>query len=1155
MPFFTSITGGRRTSPPPVASSSRVAAGINVRFTRQRDLPIHTGAMFHAAKQGTEDARAAVLGSAASFSEIFNLIPRAYAETLRKPLREISEIASKAVGVAHALDNLRHHRASGTWPPALVGVHFPKIELTAAFQATQPAALTSMRDAYDSYRTLALEQAISLKSAEHDFLRAKLVPSSYLPRLGDLLAQRWSEVDQTVRKPVYGVGESGQQTLDSYVESPAAKAEYNRLVVDLPQFCGRLILLEDTRYLAEKNKREDKNKLKADADVEMGEIPSSETAISDIVEKTVAKALKKLSIKVSTSFADNVAHYTDASSVGKRLWSEVSSQTRKRRRIEEQGQGNGCQVQETSTQAEEEERRWEERQEVEVVAGLITSHFRYDVPATYPDELLTIPRPLAIRLLLRASSIGTLETARFRAGVHLGPGTNVPGFICIHISAGARYLPKVVPHSNKLQSSYEDFCDRLRWRLYWTAKELSSEAEIKPYDPDYEYPHDRNMCDYKIDYIEKGLEQGRAYIDAFVEEVIPTLQRSQRYKPDLVDVKTVLSFLEDNDYLVLPTDKNLGQSVVTRQWFMSETAKLLNDPKSYKEISLERAKEILESQRMKMMSLADNAITFFGHEQLANFLRSNTDVGDEPKYVIPRFYGIPKIHKNPMRMRPIVPCHQAMQNPAAKYVSKNLKPVVEQLPYVIKGTKDMATKLAKLTLDPRRKFFLVGFDLVAFYTNIDLQYCIESCKTYYKEVVKPDISSLVMMSHALNVAFKNLIFEFDGKFYQQLNGIAMGVAASPDGANIFAAVHEEEFLERDSLSSRRIAFYGRYIDDGFMIVYAETAEDALAYSKSLVRFPGLELTWEVSERSLNFLDLMVYVNPLSMALDWKPFRKARNNLERIPFASHHPMDIKRGTFMGEMSRMAILCSSSANYIDALNDLASIYVARGYPYPLVRKWIKDNSAKRWQNRFADRRVSHVSDVRSSKLLVLKTTFDPVWEAFNVHELSDIIVKQWSLEIAAKRRRWDSFWNSGVNRRLDGQTSTRSLQDIGHQRSEALVVNPDDKREESAASMTTSWVERQDEKADDCWIPELRKIRGSASSEIGRVLDVSKLGFTDARWLVSRKKVRGLSDILNKLKRETLDENSRLKLLNEARRLPLDTETADGDFYEEAMSVVD
>ena len=153
----------------------------------------------------------------------------------------------------------------------------------------------------------------------------------------------------------------------------------------------------------------------------------------------------------------------------------------------------------------------------------------------------------------------------------------------------------------------------------------------------------------------------------------------------------------------------------------------------------------------------------------------------------------------------------------------------------------------------------------------------------------------------------------------------------------------------------------------------------------------------------------------------------------------------------------------------------------------------------------------------------------------------------------RRRWDTLWNSGVRPPLVGQASVGgSMPDEGHQGSEQLVSEGEESQMELAASEHAAADQTPRETNDDLWLPYLRKIPRSASFEVARCLDISKLGFTDARWLVSRKKVRGLSDILNKLKRETLDEHSRLQLLNEARRLPLDTEEADGDLYEGGWS---
>jgi hypothetical protein len=48
-----------------------------------------------------------------------------------------------------------------------------------------------------------------------------------------------------------------------------------------------------------------------------------------------------------------------------------------------------------------------------------------------------------------------------------------------------------------------------------------------------------------------------------------------------------------------------------------------------------------------MNTMADNAISFYQHEQLAKYLWSNIPMEDEPiNKFVPNFYGIPKIHKN-----------------------------------------------------------------------------------------------------------------------------------------------------------------------------------------------------------------------------------------------------------------------------------------------------------------------------------------------------------------------------------------------------------------------------------------------------------------------------------------------------------------------------
>jgi aminopeptidase N len=232
--------------------------------------------------------------------------------------------------------------------------------------------------------------------------------------------------------------------------------------------------------------------------------------------------------------------------------------------------------------------------------------------------------------------------------------------------------------------------------------------------------------------------------------------------------------------------------------------------------------------------------------------------------------------------------------------------------------------------------------------------------------------------------------------------------------------------------------------------------------------------------------------------------------------------------------MAVLSSSSANYLDALSDLARIYLARGYPFALVKKWIKENSAKRWANRFSEKSPSGVTGGSfSSKLLVLKSTFDPAWEEFNVHELEDVVVKQWVNEIAAMRTRWTTFWNSGNQAVVDAFFAGRNTgDDIAEWQTgnhETVNSSEADREGEAADGMT-----------ENLWLKFLRKNRQGNGYTVDRYLDVSSLGLTNARWLVSRKKVRGLADILNKLKRDALDESSRLQELHSmaVATLPMD-----------------
>ena len=67
-----------------------------------------------------------------------------------------------------------------------------------------------------------------------------------------------------------------------------------------------------------------------------------------------------------------------------------------------------------------------------------------------------------------------------------------------------------------------------------------------------------------------------------------------------------------------------------------------------------------------------------------------------------------------------------------------------------------------------------------------------------------------------DIVMDDLVFQFQNDFYVQKDGIAMGVACSPDVANLYGLFFEQRIVPQ----IEDLVFYGRYIDDLFSLVFA-----------------------------------------------------------------------------------------------------------------------------------------------------------------------------------------------------------------------------------------------------------------------------------------------------------------------------------------------
>ena len=250
---------------------------------------------------------------------------------------------------------------------------------------------------------------------------------------------------------------------------------------------------------------------------------------------------------------------------------------------------------------------------------------------------------------------------------------------------------------------------------------------------------------------------------------------------------------------------------------------------------------------------------------------------------------------------------------------------------------------------------------------------------------------IFVMQECLKVGNMDLITQFQGRYYKQKRGLAMGVADSPDLANLYGWA-----FEKDSclLTDDRCEFYGRYIDDIISIVYADSDVEAYNYVSSNVSFDGCVIEWSTGVKSTPFLDMTVSLR--DSQIHFKPYKKDHNHMERVPWISHHPYDVKRGTFIGELSRLAGLSSEVVSYRESVQDLVDLYANRGYPVELVNAWSKKYMRERWLKRPHAPEALKAKTVESDDsngVLVLKSHYNQAWNYFNAKELGEQMLGYW------------------------------------------------------------------------------------------------------------------------------------------------------------------
>ena len=480
-----------------------------------------------------------------------------------------------------------------------------------------------------------------------------------------------------------------------------------------------------------------------------------------------------------------------------------------------------------------------------------------------------------------------------------------------------------------------------------------------------------------VSQLENYIEQTKNNINDQLPEILkqqtPNLTKGE--KTSIKSLKNARQILT-----IKPADKNLGIVIMNTDDYLEQCTKLLTNNSTYRLAETYPKNDIARK-------LTDILISF--NSQLTGYNKKLYDyLQPKPNQTqIPKFYGIPKIHKkyNTLPpMRPIVAHTNSLLTPTARLLDHLLQPVARTYPDYLHNSASLSILLQ--TLEVPETAILVSVDVESLYPSIPQTECLD---IIYKELHSQrhlllfDPNLIIQLLH-INV--NHNYFEFATLIFQQTTGTAMGTAFSPTIANIFMSVILRRFIRTQR---HHPLLLKRYIDDIF-IIWTKSLKQLDTFLTELNNFhPSLHYTHEHSTESTDFLDLTVYKGPHfqhTKHLDTKTFQKAQNLYQYLHFTSCHQRSIHKAIIIGECVRYVRSNTTKENYNRMVQLFETRLHVRGYPPSFTKKAIALISY--------DNRQKYLQQAKPEKAIVRRPPLFKCIAPPQFHQLKQIILKNYS-----------------------------------------------------------------------------------------------------------------------------------------------------------------
>ena len=864
------------------------------------------------------------VSAAHTIEELTAVTPKTFQVAFTRLYKKFADLAVKLSHVRSTVSNFVTHQQKGTFPPIIMGsFKEPSVQVSKEFAENDKHA--TFKSACQSGIRLNREQALSacldLKQVEVRFLEELMSSDNVGREANEALQTVWKETEALFRIPgdKNGVGHSN-----------FILKEYHTMKAHHKDFVMKAIAIGMAKHQRELASKMAKLSIKKSTDVEMQDASASDT--KRYIDQAILRAFKAKDKRTTPKSMSTVVSSNTEANLPSR---QAKFQGRETEPEEKTAEGQA---------APSRKRKWQWEQEAEaelqeIESRLSRKRFKPRDPHSYPETFFTSSHTARVMFSLLHSSTDFVDSLpAYKAEVFQGEVVSLPRAYSQSLALNGKFILHTQKESLLVQEAHDAFRRTVRIKWFFRHK-----YQDRYFNPKFYVKTDWNPPTASAE-VEKAISLARG---ALACQVSFHARDSRPLNPE---INSLRAFLAEKNFLVKITDKNLGLAVVTKDWYQTQCRAHLAKTNNYRAhsqdvfILMEKLRKIWERHYL--------------HGSIVKFL-------EQSSATVPRFHVIPKVHKEPWSSRPIVPSHSWITSRASQVVDYFLQKALKQIYWVLQSTRDFVRKL-RTTCETRSLLgcTLVTGDVREMYTNIPIHSALAICKEALKQV-DLEGNSVDGVYALLEYTLTNNFFQYEGKVFWQHEGIAMGTSCAPAVANLYLAVYEQKIL--DNAIQQGLVFYGRYIDDIFLIFHGDV-ETTRRFLAQLVP-PHLEILWEISASCLPFLD--VEARLLEGKLKTSVYTKRLNRYMYVPFSSAHPISVKRALVKGERSRFHSICSDPEDLQRIEQHFRVNLYRRGYPPNLLRRWFSED-------------VKASSD-RTSDKMFYPSVYNPVWEYINMREV--------------------------------------------------------------------------------------------------------------------------------------------------------------------------